>query len=226
MRFVERLTQRLMNGLHSTHQCHAADSLETIHHRSGELIPSRLIVGLGNPGSKYAFNRHNIGFQCLDRIAQVHGLQFSQRRFEASLALGEILGVKVALAKPLTYMNLSGRVVSRLMRWYRVSAAGLLVIYDDVDLPLGKVRLRQQGGAGGHRGMLSIIDSLGMQSFPRLRVGIGRPVGEEPRDYVLSDFTLEERAIIEEVYERVVAAVECLLSDGIEAAMNRYNLSP
>lgn len=194
---------------------------------SPEFTPSKLIVGLGNPGPKHAFNRHNVGFQCLDRIAQAHGLEFTQRRFGASLAFGEILGVNVLLAKPLTYMNLSGRAVSPLVRWYKVPAAGLLVIHDDMDLPLGGIRLRQRGGAGGHRGMLSIVDSLGTQDFPRLRVGIGRPPGKmDPVDYVLGDFTSEEKIVIEEVYERAISAVESWLTEGIVGAMSRYNLSP
>ena len=192
-----------------------------------EFAPSKLIVGLGNPGPNHAFNRHNVGFQCLDHIAQAHGLEFTQRRFGASLAFGEILGVKVLLAKPLTYMNLSGRAVGPLVRWYKVSAAGLLVIYDDMDLPLGSIRLRQRGGAGGHKGMLSLVESLGTQDFPRLRVGIGRPPGKmDPVDYVLGDFTPEERIAIEEACERAIAAVGCWLTEGIVEAMNRYNLNP
>ena len=192
-----------------------------------EFTPSKLIVGLGNPGPEHAFNRHNVGFQCLDRIAQAHELEFTQRRFGASLAFGEILGVKVLLAKPLTYMNLSGRAVGPLVRWYKVSAAGLLVIYDDMDLPLGSIRLRQGGGAGGHKGMLSIVEPLGTQDFPRLRVGIGRPPGKmDPVNYVLDDFTPGERTVIEEAYDRAISTVECWLSEGIVEAMSRYNLSP
>lgn len=198
-----------------------------IQHSETEFTPSRLIVGLGNPGPKHASNRHNVGFQCLDRTAKAHGLEFNQRRFRASLAFGEILSVKVILAKPLTYMNLSGRGVSPLVRWYKAPAADLLVIYDDMDLPLGSIRLRQRGGAGGHKGMLSVIGSLGTQDFPRLRVGIGRPPGKmDPVDYVLGDLTPDEQAVMEEVYERVIAAVECWLTEGIVEAMNRYNLSP
>jgi len=190
-----------------------------------EFAPSKLIVGLGNPGPNHAFNRHNVGFQCLDRIAQAHGLEFTQRRFGASLAFGEILGVKVLLAKPLTYMNLSGKAVGPLVRWYKVPAEGLLVIYDDMDLALGSIRLRQRGGAGGHRGMLSIVDSLGTQDFPRLRVGIGRPPGKmDPVDYVLDDFAPGERTVIEEAYERAISTVGCWLTEGIVTAMDRYNL--
>jgi len=185
---------------------------------------NKLIVGLGNPGSEYAGHRHNVGFRCLDRLARTHGLAFTRWEFRARLAQGEIRGVRVLLARPLTYMNLSGQAVGPLVRRYGIPLSDLLVIYDDMDLPLGTIRLRPGGGAGGHKGMRSIIEALGSQDFPRLRVGIGRPpAGEDPVDYVLSDFTPEEGAIMEEVYERVLAAVECWLTEGIGEAMGRYN---
>ncbi|HID63524.1 MAG TPA: aminoacyl-tRNA hydrolase [Anaerolineae bacterium] len=185
----------------------------------------KLIVGLGNPGRKYARNRHNVGFQCLDRLAQAHGLSFARRRAKASLAIGKIAAIStgVALAKPLTYMNLSGRAVRQLVSFYKLSLEDILVIYDDLDLPLGTIRLRPEGGPGGHKGMRSIIEALGSQAFPRLRVGIGRPPGNDAASYVLSDFTADEQITLESVYERVVAAVELFLREGIEAAMNTYN---
>ena len=185
---------------------------------------NKLIVGLGNPGPEYAGHRHNVGFQCLDRLAQAHGLRFTRLELRARLARGEIRGVRVLLASPLTYMNLSGQAVGPLVRRYEVPLSGLLVIYDDMDLPLGTIRLRPRGGAGGHKGMRSIIESLGSQDFPRLRVGIGRPpAGEDPVDYVLSDFTPEEGAVMGGVYEQVVAAVECWLVEGIVEAMSQHN---
>jgi PTH1 family peptidyl-tRNA hydrolase len=183
----------------------------------------KLVVGLGNPGQEYAGNRHNVGFQCLDRLAQAHGLEFTRLQHKAMVALGQIKGVKVVLARPLTYMNLSGQAVGPLVRWYKVSLADLLVIYDDLDLPLGAIRLRPGGGAGGHKGMLSIIAALGTEDFPRLRVGIGRPAHGDAVDYVLSDFTAAEQAVMAGVYRQVVAAVECFLGEGVVAAMNRYN---
>jgi PTH1 family peptidyl-tRNA hydrolase len=183
----------------------------------------KLIVGLGNPGRTYAHNRHNVGFQCLDRLAQDHGLSFTQRRGKASLALGKIADVGVVLARPLTYMNLSGLAVRPLVSFYKLSLEDILVIYDDLDLPLGTTRLRPEGGSGGHKGMHSIIEALGSQAFPRLRVGIGRPPGNDAVSYVLSDFTADEQITLESVYERVVAAVELFLREGIEAAMNTYN---
>lgn len=186
----------------------------------------KLIVGLGNPGREYAGNRHNVGFQCLDRLAEAWGLSFSKRKHKALLAQGEIADLKAILAKPQTFMNLSGEAVQRLARFYKVPLEGILVIYDDLDLPVGKIRLRPEGGSGGHRGMNSIIEHLGTDGFPRLRVGIGRPTYGDPVDYVLGDFAPEERIAIEEVYKTVVSAVEFWLAEGIVAAMNRYNLSP
>ena len=183
----------------------------------------KLIVGLGNPGRKYARNRHNVGFQCLDRLAQAHGLSFTQRRAKASLALGKIADVGVVLARPLTYMNLSGQAVRQLVSFYQLPLEDILVICDDLDLPLGTIRLRPEGGSGGHKGMRSIIEALGSQAFPRLRVGIGRPPGNDAVSYVLSDFTADEQITLESVYEKVVAAVELFLWEGIEAAMNVYN---
>jgi PTH1 family peptidyl-tRNA hydrolase len=183
----------------------------------------KLIVGLGNPGRKYAHNRHNVGFQCLDRLAQAHGLSFTQRRAKASLAAGKIADVRVVLAKPLTYMNLSGQAVRPLVSFYKLSLEDILVIHDDLDLSLGTTRLRPEGGSGGHKGMRSIIEALGSQAFPRLRVGIGRPPGNDAVSYVLSDFTADEQITLESVYERVMAAVELFLREGIEAAMNAYN---
>jgi PTH1 family peptidyl-tRNA hydrolase len=194
--------------------------------RRGEPSIARLIVGLGNPGRQYADNRHNVGFQCLDRLAKAWGLSLSRRKHKALLAQGEIVGQRAVLAKPQTFMNLSGEAVKRLARFYQVPPENILVIYDDLDLPLGRIRLRPEGGSGGHKGMKSIIQHLGSNGFARLRVGIGRPTHGDPVDYVLSDFTSDEWTVIEEVYERVVSAVELWLAKGIAAAMNRYNLNP
>jgi len=156
-------------------------------------------------------------------LAQRHGLTFDRSRAHARIAQGEIAGKPVVLARPQTYMNLSGKAVAGLVRWLQITPAELLVIYDDIDLPLGKIRLRPKGSAGGHKGVQSIIDTLGTQDFPRLRVGIGRPADEDAVNYVLGNFTPAERQVIQEVYERVADAVLCLLTDGLEAAMNRYN---
>lgn len=193
----------------------------------------KLIVGLGNPGRLYANNRHNVGFQCLNWFARSQGISLAQRRARARLGVGEIAGAKVILAKPRTFMNLSGQAVAALVAKFGVSPADLLVIYDDLDLPLGKIRIRQRGGSGGHNGMKSIIAHLGSRDFPRIRVGIA-PLQEDeataiPKEatktpeYVLSDFTPQEKPVIKEVCAKVADAISCLLTEGIAAAMNKYN---
>lgn len=183
-----------------------------------------IVVGLGNPGPRYASNRHNAGFQCVDLLARAHGLTFARLQHRARVATGAIAGRRVVLAKPLTYMNLSGRAVGPLVRWYKVPLDQLMVIYDDLDLPLGTIRLRPGGGSGGHKGLRSIITALGHDDFPRLRIGIGRPpAGWDPADYVLSDFTSDELPVFRNAAETAVQAVECWLTDGLDTAMNRFN---
>jgi len=180
----------------------------------------KLLVGLGNPGPEYAETRHNVGFQFLDRLAHKHRLNFTTFKFRACLAQGEINGHQVLLAKPLTFMNLSGQAVKPLVKAYEVELSDLLVIYDDMDLPLGTVRLRPKGSAGGHKGMDSIIRSLGNQQFPRLRFGIGRPPHGDAIDYVLSEFTEDEKAAMERAYEVGIEVVETWITRGMEAALN------
>jgi PTH1 family peptidyl-tRNA hydrolase len=183
-----------------------------------------LIAGLGNPGPRYADNRHNVGFRCLERLAQAHSLAFDRRQSRAHVALGAVGGMRAVLAKPRTFMNESGRAVAPLAHFYKVPSELLMVVYDDLDLPLGAVRLRPGGGSGGHKGMRSIIEHLGTQDFPRLRIGIGRPPGRmDPADYVLQDFSTEEEPVLEETLGWAVAAVELWMEEGIEAAMNQYN---
>lgn len=186
----------------------------------------KLIVGLGNPGRVYAHNRHNIGFICLNYFAKSQGIKFDQKRGRARIGIGEAAGNKVVIAKPQTYMNLSGRSVSLLIRKFKINLDDLLVIHDDLDLPLGKIRIRQGGGSGGHKGIDSIISHLESQDFTRIRVGIGRPVKiseDEIIAYVLSDFTKEEKQAIVQVLPMVSEAILCLLTEGLVAAMNRYN---
>jgi PTH1 family peptidyl-tRNA hydrolase len=183
-----------------------------------------MIVGLGNPGRRFTRNRHNIGFQCLDQLARVHQLTFDKRQGRGRLALGLIEGRAVVLLKPQTFMNESGRSVAPVARFYKIPPERLLVIFDDLDLPSGSVRLRAEGGSGGHKGMRSIIAELGGQGFPRVRVGIGRPPGRmDPADYVLQDFDEQERRVMSEVHDWVVRAAECWLADGIEMAMTKFN---
>ena len=191
----------------------------------------KLIVGLGNPGRGYAHNRHNIGFMCLGDFAQKQGIRFDRKRGKARTGIGEVAGEGVILAKPQTFMNLSGESVSRLVSGFDIALDDLLVVHDDLDLTLGKIRLRRGGSSGGHKGVDSIISSLGNQDFPRLRVGIGRPASDENRtesgegiiSYVLSDFTPVEKQIVTQVIPRVSEAMLYLLTEGLLPAMNRYN---
>jgi len=184
-----------------------------------------LIVGLGNPGKEYARHRHNVGFQVVDALARAHSLRFSrQKGAKAHVAEGQIGGQHVILAKPQTFMNASGQAVSRLARAHRVPPERVLVVYDELDLPLGRLRMRPEGGSGGHKGMRSIIDVLGTQAFPRLRVGIDRPPGRmDPADYVLQPFDREQQPFAAEALTLAVEAVECWLAEGIVAAMDRFN---
>jgi PTH1 family peptidyl-tRNA hydrolase len=183
-----------------------------------------LIAGLGNPGPQYVANRHNVGFQCVERLAAFHGLTFDKQQKRALVALGTVREQRIILAKPQTFMNESGRAVVPLARFYKVQPERLLVVYDDLDLPPGTMRLRPEGGSGGHKGMRSIIEHLGSQGFPRLRIGIGRPPGRmDPAAYVLQDFSAEETPLLEETLERAVAAIEVWLCDGVEISMSRYN---
>ena len=182
-----------------------------------------LIIGLGNPGRKYRGNRHNVGFMAVDRLAQAHGIQGGKVQFKAIVADGRIAGQKVILVKPQTYMNASGDAVGPLANYYQIPNQNILVIYDDLDLPFGAIRLREKGGAGGHNGMKSIINHLG-QDFPRMRLGIGRPPGQmPPHAYVLQDFRPEELPLLDDVLTEAVRAVETWLADGIQMAMSRHN---
>ncbi len=184
-----------------------------------------LVVGLGNPGSENATHRHNVGFRVVEHLARAHDLVFARSKgAKAHVAEGRVGSRPVLLAKPQTFMNLSGRAVGRLSRAYQIPPKRILVVYDDLDLPLGRLRLRPEGGSGGHKGMRSIIDTLGSEAFPRLRVGIDRPPGRmDPAEYVLQPFAEEEKALIAETEEHAVAAIECWLAEGIVAAMDRFN---
>ncbi len=186
-----------------------------------------LIVGLGNPGEKYARTRHNIGFDGLDALAKRHGLEFRGKRANSLIAEGNIAGQRVALAKPQTFMNLSGQAVTALRSWYKLDAAKeLLVVYDDMDLPFGKLRLRERGSAGTHNGMRSIVSQLGGSEFPRLRVGIDQAPGKmDAAAYVLSRFSKAEEAELPFLLDTLSDAVELVVRAGLPAAMNKYNPS-
>ena len=191
-----------------------------------------LIVGLGNPGQGRAHNRHNIGFMCLNHFAKRQGIRFDKKQAKARIGLGEVADSEVVLAKPQTYMNRSGRSVSLLVEKFNICLDNLLVIHDDLDLPLGKIRIRLGSSSGGHKGVGSIIKELGSQDFIRVRVGIGRPIKnegftefseDETISYVLSDFTPDEKQAITQVIPEVGEAILCLLTEGLATAMNRYN---
>jgi PTH1 family peptidyl-tRNA hydrolase len=186
--------------------------------------PSWLVVGLGNPGRRYEGSRHNLGRDAVEALGERHGIALSETRFNARYGLGRLGTARVALALPLTYMNLSGQAVAPLARFYQVPPGAVLVVYDDLDLPLGTLRLRSSGGSGGHNGLASVCASLGTQEVPRLRLGIGRPPpGWEAEDYVLARFTEAERPEAAAVVERAVEAIEAVAAEGLAAAMNRVH---
>lgn len=191
----------------------------------------RLIVGLGNSGSEYAGNRHNAGFWTINRLARRHGIELKSAG-KAALGEGVIAGRQVALAKPRSYVNTSGPIVWALCKRLKLDdASELLVVCDDIDLPVGKLRLRPQGGHGGYKGLQSIIEATASDGFPRLRIGIGRPVvagkpSYEPdvvAGYVLSDPPPEERELLDQAVERAIEAIETLIGEGIERAMAQVN---
>jgi PTH1 family peptidyl-tRNA hydrolase len=185
----------------------------------------KIIVGLGNPGDRYRGSRHNIGFRCVDLMAQRWDLRLSDRRAKAVLGRGHHLGQDVVLAKPRTFMNNSGEAVEYLLTRFGASPADLVVIYDEMDLPVGKLRLRPSGSAAGHNGMRSIIAAIKTADFPRIRVGIGHPPvkGDHIISHVLTSFAEEEEPSIADAVQRVAQAVECLLAESIDVAMNRFN---
>jgi PTH1 family peptidyl-tRNA hydrolase len=192
-------------------------------HESSQKLPF-LIVGLGNPGREYRENRHNIGFMLVDHQAFRLGVTFSRLESRALVTKGTYEGNRLVLAKPQTYMNLSGQAVAPLVRFYKVPLEQLLVVHDDVDLPFGVLRLRPNGGSGGQKGVASIIEQLGTPDFPRLRLGIGRPPGRmEAADYVLQNFSRQEAERLPAILDQAVDAALTFVTEGLVTAMNRYN---
>lgn len=184
----------------------------------------RLIVGLGNPGRHYARTRHNVGFMAVDGLARLLGVRMRRRQAEAMVGEGSLAGESIILAKPQTFMNLSGKAVAALVARYQMPLANVLVIHDDLDLALGRLRLRGRGASGGHRGIQSIIAEVGGGAFCRLKIGIGRPgPGEDVVDYVLRAFRREERPLVGAVLQRVPEAVKVWVTQDLEAAMNHIN---
>lgn len=188
----------------------------------------KLVIGLGNPGLQYNQTRHNVGFRVVDKVAQKLGWKWTERRARAVLASGNIGLEKVVLVKPLTYMNLSGEAVGELVRWYKLRPEDIFVICDDLDLPVGKVRLRTKGSAGGQKGLDNIIHHLHTNEFPRLRVGIGRPTNNraDPIGYVLGVPSGDERILLETGEERAVEALRQAIVQGLATTMNMVNADP
>ena len=186
----------------------------------------KLIVGLGNPGSEYKKSRHNVGFCLIDVLSQRWGIDLKRRKYQSRFGCGLRGTESIALMKPQTYMNLSGRSVQEAMTFYKIGPNELIVLTDDMALRLGQLRLRRSGSSGGHNGLQSIIDEIGHSDFSRLRVGIGASPGPEAVQHVLGDFNKAEEELIATTLDRAAEAVECWLGSGIEAAMNQYNLFP
>lgn len=192
--------------------------------KTKDVEPSQwLIVGLGNPGPEYRGTRHNVGFAVIDELSERHRIKIDRSRLKARVGSGKVGGIMVTLAKPMTYMNLSGQAIAPLLRDLNLKPDRLIVVADETDLPLGRIRLRARGGPGGHNGHKSIIGSLGTQDYARLRLGIGRVDKSETVDHVLGQFEFDERAIAEEMVRRAAEAVAVVVLEGLEAAMNSIN---
>jgi PTH1 family peptidyl-tRNA hydrolase len=183
----------------------------------------KLIVGLGNPGGEYERTRHNVGWQVIDAFAKKFRMEVSRHEKNALTGTGRVAGGSVMVAKPLTYMNLSGDAVKLLVNGYLDSTQDLIVVYDDIDLPLGRLRIRPNGSAGTHNGMRSILSTLGTENFPRLRVGIGASDQGRLRDYVLDAFTAEEQPVVDRAIERAVDALVLFARGDLRRAMTQFN---
>ncbi len=184
-----------------------------------------LIAGLGNPGREYVGTRHNIGFEVIDALCAKYDIKLNKEKFRAVFGDGRIGGERVIVAKPVTYMNLSGESIREIADWYKIDNEHIIIIYDDISLPVGKLRIREKGSAGGHNGIKNIIYQLGTEVFPRIKVGTGMPQNPEYdiKDYVLGHFTKEETEILIKSVVRAVYAVEEIISAGAKSAMNKYN---
>jgi len=184
-----------------------------------------IIVGLGNPGKKYNVTRHNIGFEVVDELARQHQIKMTKVKFKAVLGEGRIHGEKVIVIKPQTYMNLSGESVMKVMNFYNVSLDKLIVVYDDIDVDTGKLRIRKKGSGGSHNGMRNIICLLKQDDFPRVRIGVGRPQnGQNLADYVLGRFSKDEQTLLVPVVKDAVSAIETMIDKDVDLAMNRFNI--
>lgn len=184
-----------------------------------------VVVGLGNPGKKYDITRHNIGFEVIDEFARQNNIKMNKTKFKAVIGEGRIGTEKVLLVKPQTYMNLSGESVMKIMDFYDLPITNLVVVYDDIDIEPGKLRIRQKGSGGSHNGMRNIIYLMKDDQFPRIRVGVGKPTNGQPlADYVLGRFTKDEQALLIPIVKDSCAAIETIIKDDVDLAMNRYNI--
>lgn len=189
------------------------------------VIHMKLVVGLGNPGKQYDHTRHNIGFEVIDYMAKEYNIALDKSKFKGVYGIGNINGEKIILLKPLTYMNLSGESIRPLMDYYQLELEDIVVIYDDLDLPVGKIRLRQKGSSGGHNGIKSTIAHLGSEKFNRMRVGINRPTnGMKITDYVLGKFTKEETELLEVTVKKCSDACAEWMKEPFLQVMNKYNI--
>ena len=183
------------------------------------------IIGLGNPDKKYEKTRHNVGFNVIDILAKEYDISVTKIKHKALIGEGRIGSEKVLLVKPQTYMNLSGETLIDIYKYYKVDLDNIIVIYDDIDLDVGKIRIRKKGSGGTHNGMRSIIKCLGSNEFPRVRVGISKPKnGQDLADFVLSRFSKEDEKSLQESFENSVAAIDCAIRQDLDLAMNRYNM--
>ena len=184
-----------------------------------------LVAGLGNPGQKYQNTRHNMGFLTVELLAEQKGVKLNKVKFKSAYNILEFAGCKCLVMKPQTYMNLSGEAVREAAQFYKIPAERVLVIYDDVSLPVGKLRVRSSGSAGGHNGIKNIIAHLGTQDFPRIKIGTGAPAGggEEMVDWVIGVPSQAERKVLLESFERAILAAECVIEHGCQRAMNDFN---
>ena len=184
-----------------------------------------VVVGLGNPGKQYENTRHNVGFNVIDILAKEYDISVTKIKHKALIGEGRIGSEKVLLVKPQTYMNLSGETLIDIYKYYKVDLDNIIVIYDDIDLDVGKIRIRKKGSGGTHNGMRSIIKCLGSNEFPRVRVGISKPKnGQDLADFVLSRFAKEDEKSLNESFENAVAAIDCAIRQDLDLAMNRYNV--
>ena len=184
----------------------------------------RMVVGLGNPGETYAKTRHNTGFMVVDKLSDAFSIALDKQKFDARFGIGFINGVKIVLAKPMAYMNRSGPQVQNVAGYFRILCEDMLVVHDDIDLAFGRLKIKEKGGDGGHKGVRSIMDAFGGGDFTRLRIGVGRPDAEKgASDYVLGKFTLEEKKVLSQIITSAKDAIVTILCKGTKEGMNRFN---